>query len=55
MSWNMKIGMRLRGRAEMIGLNGGGGILPSLSEAHELRSEEHAQELHGNKLEVHRT
>ena len=27
------------GRAEMTGFNGGGGILPSLSEAHELRSE----------------
>ena len=39
----------------MTGLNGGSGILPSLSEAYELRSEEHAQELHGNELEVHRT
>ena len=43
------------GRAELTGLNGGGAILPSSSEAHELRSEEHAQELHGNGLEVHRT
>ena len=39
----------------MTGLNGGSGMLPSLSEAHQLRSEEHAQELHGSELEIHRT
>ena len=35
-------------RAQMTGLNGGGGILPSLPEAREPRSGVNAQELHSN-------
>ena len=41
------------GRAEMTGLDGVDSIWPSLLERHEMKSDEHAQELHGSGIENH--